>query len=319
MKALNLLRRSTDRAILVLGDVMLDKFEWGRVRRISPEAPVPVVEIERESYRLGGAANVACNIRDLGANPKLVGVIGEDEAAATLREELAGYRIGAEQLCASSTRPTTMKTRIVASHQQVVRTDREVATPLPQAMETALIGTIQEVMSGCHAVVLSDYAKGVLTPKTIAATIEAARKLGLPVLVDPKGKHYRLFQRVTMVTPNLREAEHLTGLEIDSRSKLSEAAESIRNMLHCDAVLVTMGEHGMSLFEGGEEPCHIPASAREVFDVTGAGDTVIAVLAVALAAGAAMQDAAELANRAAGIVVGKLGTATVSLDELQRP
>lgn len=318
MNDFRFLRRSPKSQVIVVGDVMLDKFEWGRVRRISPEAPVPIVEIDRESYRLGGAANVACNIRELGATPHLVGLIGEDESARILRRELEDNQIATDHLISTSTRPTTLKTRIIASHQQVVRTDRESSASLTLEHEQQVAAAIDRLAGHCHALVLSDYEKGVLTPNTIAAAVEAANSRGVPVLVDPKIKHYVYFKNVTVLTPNLREAELVTGIEIDSRSALKRAADTIRKTLECRAVLITMGEHGMALFEQSGEQSHIPATAREVFDVTGAGDTVIATLAVALAAGSKLPEAARIANRAAGVAVGKLGTATVSLEELER-
>lgn len=306
------------RPIGVVGDLMLDRFVWGRVSRISPEAPVPVVEIEREDYHLGGAANVARNLASLGASPLLVGTVGSDEAAATLRRTLVARGLSDQTIVEVRERRTTVKTRIIAHHQQVVRADWESTEDLEGDAEQRLLASLEPLIDRSEALVLSDYAKGTLTPNVIARALELARARKTPVLVDPKVRRYRLYRGVTLVTPNLIEAERFAGIAIRSEADLSEAASAILRDLAAAAVLVTRGEQGMSLFEREREgePLHIPAFAREVFDVTGAGDTVIATAALALACGTSLSRAAELANRAAGIVVGKLGTATVLPEEL---
>lgn len=303
-------------AIAVVGDLMLDRFVWGRVSRISPEAPVPVVEIERESFHLGGAANVARNLASLGATPLLLGVVGDDDPASQLRRALRERGLSDDAVLADGARRTTVKTRIIAGSQQVVRTDWESVTDLSGDVEARALDALADIIGRARAVVLSDYAKGTLTPRVIERAIELAHEHGVPILVDPKLRRYRLYQGVTLVTPNLYEAARFAGMAVVTDDDIAQAAETILNELGCTAVLITRGEHGMTLFETGRPPHHIPTFAREVFDVSGAGDTVIAAAALALAAGASLAEAAELANRAAGVVVGKLGTATVELEEL---
>jgi rfaE bifunctional protein kinase chain/domain len=312
------LAQSRGRSVGVVGDLMLDRFVWGRVSRISPEAPVPVVEIEREDYHLGGAANVARNLASLGGSPLLVGTVGSDDAAGTLRHTLVSRGLSDETVVAVSERRTTVKTRIIAHHQQVVRADWESTEDLDGEAEERVLAALDRRIGSCEALVLSDYAKGTLTPRVIARAIELAKSRGAPVLVDPKARCYHLYRGVTLVTPNLSEAERFTGVTIRSEADLGEAARAILRDLDSRAVLITRGEQGMSLYERDREPLHIPTFAREVFDVTGAGDTVIATAALALACGTSLPRAAELANRAAGIVVGKLGTACVLPEELLR-
>lgn len=310
------LEASRGEAVAVLGDLMLDRFVWGVVSRISPEAPVPVVEIEREDFHLGGAANVARNLASLGARPLLFGVVGEDEPATQLRSALRERVLSDEAVISEPGRRTTVKTRIIAHSQQVVRTDWESSEDIAGKTEEKALEIIETIIADARAVVLSDYAKGALTPAVIERAIALAKARRIPILVDPKLRRYRLYRGVTLVTPNQAEAARFTGLVVHSEDDVEAAAEAILRDLQCEGVLVTRGEHGMSLFEAGRPPVHIPTSAREVFDVTGAGDTVIAAAALALAAGAGLPQAAELANRAAGIVVGKLGTAVVEPEEL---
>jgi D-beta-D-heptose 7-phosphate kinase/D-beta-D-heptose 1-phosphate adenosyltransferase len=295
---------------------MLDRFVWGKVSRISPEAPVPVVLVEREDHHLGGAANVARNLASLGARPLLLGVVGRDEAGAAVREALVALGLAADAIVTDSTRRTTVKTRVIAHGQQVVRADWESTDDIEGEVESRVIEALHRVVAQSKAVVLSDYSKGVLTPAVISRAIELARERAIPLLVDPKHNRYRHYRRVALLTPNLAEAERFTGVSIRSEEDLLAAARAIRKELDCHAVLITRGEHGMSLFEEDEKPLHIPTFAREVFDVSGAGDTVIATAALALAGGLSLSQAADLANRAAGIVVGKLGTATVLPEEL---
>lgn len=316
MNAANLLERIRGEAVAVVGDLMLDRFVWGKVSRISPEAPVPVVEVERESFHLGGAANVARNLASLGVKPLLLGVVGEDEASTQLRTALRDRGLSDDAVLTDGARRTTVKTRIIAGSQQVVRADWESVDDLSAEMESRSIDALTAIVEGARALVLSDYAKGTLTPRIIDHALALAKARAIPVLVDPKLRHYRLYQGVTLVTPNLHEAERFAGLAIHGEEDIAAAARSILDELGCRAVLITRGEHGMTLFESAESPLHIPTVAREVFDVSGAGDTVIAAAALALAAGATLPEAAELANRAAGVVVGKLGTATVEPNEL---
>jgi D-beta-D-heptose 7-phosphate kinase/D-beta-D-heptose 1-phosphate adenosyltransferase len=311
-----LLERCRGVSVGVFGDVMLDRFVCGKVSRISPEAPVPVVTIEREDHHLGGAANVARNLASLRATPLLFGVVGEDEAGGILKRALAERGLSGEGILSDPSRRTTVKTRIIAHSQQVVRADWESTEDLSAGIEERALEVIEDFVERSKAVVLSDYSKGALTPRIIERAIEASRRRGVPVLVDPKLHRYRLYRGVTVLTPNLNEAARFTGIEVRSEEDLAHAARRILDELACEAVLVTRGDEGMSLYERERPALHIAAAAREVYDVTGAGDTVIATLAVALACGESLPRAADVANRAAGIVVGKLGTATVLPEEL---
>ena len=304
------------RRVLVLGDVMLDEFLWGRVSRISPEAPVPVVQVTGQSFHLGGAGNVAANLRSLGGGAVLAGIVGRDTAGQRVREALAAAGVDSRLVEVGRGRPTTVKTRVVAHGQQVVRADREDAADVPAGAETALVEWVRRDLPSCGALVISDYQKGVVTASLLKRVLPLARRHRVSVLVDPKVHHFRLYRGATVVTPNQLEAEQATGLPLRSPAEVVAAGRRILSLLGCRAVLVTRGEHGMSLFERGRPPLHVPTAAREVFDVTGAGDSVIATMALALAAGATLPEAAVLANCAAGVVVGKVGTAQASSDEV---
>src|SRR5215471_5322220 len=315
-RAQEILERGCDRKIVVLGDVMLDEFIWGDVSRISPEAPVPVVNIQRESARLGGAANVVANLSALGARATVIGVVGEDEAAAKLRANLRSNGLPTDDsLITDRSRQTTIKTRIIAHNQMVVRADRETRTQVNGQTEAQIIKAVKTALAGAHALVISDYDKGVVTPQILAEVLPYAYE-SMPVLIDPKMHNFDSYRPATLITPNHHEALRLTNLEEDTDCGLQLAATRIRERLGCDAVLITRGDRGMMLVEGARDPIMVATAAREVFDVTGAGDTVIGTLAVALAADATMTEAAVLANHAAGIVVGKLGTATASAHEV---
>ena len=314
-RADQLISSFADKRILVLGDVMLDEFIWGRVRRISPEAPVPVVEVGRESYHLGGAGNVAAGLRALGGIPIPIGLVGEDYAARRLADLLKENSIEPSGLISDPSRPTTMKTRIVAHNQQIVRADRESKTPLSEDRNAALLAAFLKWLPSCAAVIVSDYDKGVVNRQLLSQALPAAKQGGIPVLLDPKVHHADYYRPITLITPNHREAELLTGMSIENDSQLEAAGRRLLERFDCSYALITRGEEGMSLFsQGGSH--HLPTFAREVFDVTGAGDTVIGTLALGLAAGATTEEAAILANHAAGLVVGKVGTATVSRAEL---
>jgi rfaE bifunctional protein kinase chain/domain len=315
-RARRLLAAMAGREVLVLGDVMLDEFIWGRVVRISPDAPVPVVEVTRESFHLGGAGNVACNVRALGGRAVLAGVVGGDGAGERVRLALNEAQVETTLLASDRGRPTTLKTRIIAHHQQVVRADREQSDDIPAGLEAELAASVRRSLGSCQALVVSDYRKGVVTAGLMRAVLPAARRRGIPVLIDPKVGHLALYRGATVVTPNQLEAEQATGIRIRDEDDLAAAGTRILKLLGCEAVLVTRGEQGMSLFERDRRPAHVKTAAREVFDVTGAGDTVIATLALALGAGARLAEAALLANYAAGVVVGKLGTATASPEEV---
>lgn len=314
----DLTARMHEARIVVYGDVMLDEFVWGDVTRISPEAPVPVVDIKRESVRLGGAANVVANLVALGARAVLVGVIGHDRAGERLQAELNSVgRTSAEALLITDeARPTTSKTRIIAHNQLVVRADRERRTPVGTETEDELIAALVRALDQASALVVSDYDKGAVTRRVLMEVLPRAVERGRPVLVDPKPRNFDAYQPATLVTPNHHEALRLTNSEDDTDEGMATAARTLRARVNCQAVLITRGERGMMLLAGDGAPVYVETVAREVYDVTGAGDTVIATLAAALASGATLVEAATLANHAAGIVVGKLGTATASAAEL---
>jgi D-beta-D-heptose 7-phosphate kinase/D-beta-D-heptose 1-phosphate adenosyltransferase len=311
-----LVSRFEGRRVAVLGDLMLDRYLWGRVDRISPEAPVPVVEIERETLSLGGAGNVASNLSRLGARPTLLGVLGADRDGDQLIEELSRRGVGSDDLVRERERPTTVKTRIIAHSQQVVRADRESREEIAGAALERLVSAIDREIPACQALVVSDYGKGVVHPRTLEAAIAAARRAGVPVCVDPKESHIDSYRGVSILTPNQHEAGYVQGRRVVDEASLLEVGWGLQRRLDAAAVLVTRGAQGMSLFERGGRLTHIPTAAREVYDVTGAGDTVVSVVALALAAGADFRSACHLSNHAAGIVVGEIGTATCDRDQL---
>ena len=305
-----------DRNVVVLGDVMLDEFVWGDVTRISPEAPVPVVDVRRESVHLGGAANVLANLIALGARGSVVGVVGNDDAGRRLRNGLRELGANAnDNLIVDEVRPSTIKTRIIAHSQLVVRADRESRTPVNSEIERQIVSRLKEALGEADAFVVSDYDKGVVTPRVLGDILPFAYER-VPVLIDPKLRNFNFYKPATLVTPNHHEALRMSDTEDHSDDGSHHAANVIRQKLGCNAVLITRGDRGMMLLEREGEPVYVNTAAREVYDVTGAGDTVIAALAGALAVGASMIEAAALANHAAGIVVGKVGTATATADEL---
>jgi rfaE bifunctional protein kinase chain/domain len=313
-----LLSSLTGRSVLIVGDVMLDHFVIGRVERISPEAPVPVVCFNHEEFRLGGAANVANTIAALGGQAILAGVVGDDPEAERLRADLARRTIGATGLVTDRARPTTRKLRVVTTrNQQVARVDYENDREVAGDVEAALIATIEELTPRSGAVLLSDYLKGVVSRAVAAAAVQAAQKANVPLLVDPKVPHIDFYRGATLITPNHHEAEAVTHMRIRSDDEAREGARRFKERAGCQSVLITRGEHGMWLL-GPEGEIALEAEAREVADVTGAGDTVIGTIALALAAGGSLADAARLANRAAGIVVGKFGPSTVTVEELRQ-
>ena len=304
--------------LLVIGDVMLDENLWGEVRRISPEAPVPVVELHRQTCEPGGAANTAANAVGLGGMALLGGVVGEDEAAVRLRECLRERGVDAEGLLVEPARSTTTKTRVVAHNQQIVRIDREVRSSVSPAVEDALLVWAARVMTEVGVCVISDYAKGAVSARVARELIALARRFGTPVVVDPKSHDYARYRGATVVTPNLHEAEQAGGISVHGPGDLEALGRRLLAELPGSAVLITRGAEGMSLFLPSVGVTHVPAEAQAVFDVTGAGDTATATLGMALAAGAPLALAVRLANRAAGIVVGKVGTAAVALAELRQ-
>ncbi len=316
-RANEILQTLSGRRVVVFGDVMLDEFVWGDVTRISPEAPVPVVDIRRESVHLGGAANVVANLIALGAKATCIGVIGNDNGGERLRTALrqtTGPQSD-EFIVVDKSRPSTVKTRIIAHSQLVVRADRELRAPVNGEIEEKIIIKLKLALPGADAFVVSDYDKGVVTPRILAEILPTAYER-VPVLIDPKTRNFASYRPATLITPNHHEALRIANLEDNSDVSLHQAARSIRSQLACDSVLVTRGDQGMMLLEGDNEPVFVKTAAREVYDVTGAGDTVIATLGAALAADAKLLEAAALANVAAGIVVGKIGTATVTPEEL---
>lgn len=316
-RAEQIVEQMHNRKIVILGDVMLDEFVWGDVTRISPEAPVPVVDVRRQSVHLGGAANVLANAVALGSQACVIGVIGDDASGERLRQDLREACVLQRDdfLVVANGRPSTTKTRIIAHSQLVVRADREDRTPINGRIEAQILDNLKSAIDDADAFVVSDYDKGVVTPRILEQVLKLAYDR-MPVLIDPKIRNFLHYRPASLVTPNHHEALRMTGLEEDSDAGLHRAAQIIREKLHCDAVLITRGDRGIMLLEGDGNPVFVETTAREVYDVTGAGDTVIATLAAALAAGATMQEAADLANHAAGIVVGKVGTAATSATEL---
>jgi D-glycero-beta-D-manno-heptose-7-phosphate kinase len=304
------------RRVLVVGDVMLDEYLWGDVQRISPEAPVPVVAIRRRTSVPGGAANTAANVASLTGEALLAGVVGDDPPAGRLRAALQGLGLAVEGLIVDRQRSTTTKTRIIAHHQHVVRVDEEHSTPLPGEVEEQVLRWLEDQVAGAHACVLSDYGKGVVSRRLAEHVIGLVRQAGKPVVVDPKGTDYVKYRGATVVKPNLAEAVLVCHQQGGDASTLEGIRRHLLNLLEGSAVLLTRGAEGMSLFERGVAPVHIPSMAQQVYDVTGAGDTVAGTLALALAAGATLPEGATLANRAAGIVVAKVGTAQATCAEL---
>jgi D-beta-D-heptose 7-phosphate kinase/D-beta-D-heptose 1-phosphate adenosyltransferase len=302
--------------ILCLGDIMLDRFAYCGIERISPEAPVPVLLLDRVRSMLGGAGNVARNIAALGGNAVLMGLLGGDPAGAEVRQAIAATPRLVDAHIESATRPTTCKTRYIAAHQQIMRVDEEQIRGLDAAEETGLLDAIAAALPEVDAVILSDYGKGVLGPRVVEFAIRRARTRGIPVFVDPKSDDFRRYRGATCITPNQAELARAAKLPTASDDDVVAAAKKVMREAKTAAILATRSDKGMVLVEASGATHVEPARAREVFDVSGAGDTVVAVLALAHAAGLALPDAMRLANTAAGIVVSKLGTATVELDEL---
>jgi len=314
-----LLDRIGNCSILVIGDLMVDQFVIGTVDRISPEAPVPIVRFDHETWRLGGAANVAHNVLALGGRVDAIGVVGTDPDGARLLDELSGRSIGSAGIISDASRCTTRKLRVVTTrNQQVARIDYEIDAEIDPAIEALVIRRIGDLAASANAIVISDYLKGVVTPRVAAACVQEARAHRIPLLVDPKIPHIDRYRGATVITPNHFEAESITLMRIRSEADAREAARRFRERAGSDAVLITRGEHGMWLLGRETEEMALPAEAREVADVTGAGDTVVSALALAMAAGASLPDAARFANRAAGIVVAKFGPATVTADEMRQ-
>ena len=310
------LSKASGKIVVVLGDLMLDQFVWGTVERISPEAPVPVVKTTRESFHLGGAGNVAANIVALGGIARPVGVVGEGRYADHLLETLTGGGIDPRGTLRVPGRVTTVKTRVVAHSQQVVRYDREQDDDLDDALADRLAEKAVEECAEADALIVSDYEKGCITPHLLEKVLPLARERNIPIIVDPKPGIWKSYRPVTAITPNQSEASRMSGVRVRSDDDVRKAGRVILEELACEAVLMTLGEKGMLLLEREKDPHAIEATSREVFDVTGAGDTVAAALALCLATGAPVIDAATVANAAAGVVAGKVGTAVASPPEV---
>ncbi len=310
------IQRFPQASVLVIGDLILDHYIWGRVSRISPEAPVPVVHVDAESLKLGGAANVFNNILALGGQADLCGVIGSDETGRLLLKELGSKRSGRGGVVIDQERPTTRKSRVIAHNQQIVRYDMEKKGELKKSLQQRILRYVESRLRELSCLVVSDYAKGVVTATLMSEITRLAALRRVPVIVDPKVEHFGYYKGATVITPNHLEAAQAAGVHGDDNEAVNEAGATIRQRLGCQSVLITRGEKGMSLYEADGVSWHIPTQARQVYDVTGAGDTVIGTLALALSTGASMRDAATLANHAAGIVVGMVGTATVTAKQL---
>ncbi|MBQ2313141.1 MAG: D-glycero-beta-D-manno-heptose-7-phosphate kinase [Elusimicrobiaceae bacterium] len=315
-----LIDKFKDKEIIVIGDVMLDHFVKGSVSRISPEAPVPVVNVEQEDFVAGGAGNVAVNLAVLGAKPKVISVLGDDANGIILKQFLENKGADVSKMVVDGTRPTTQKVRIIAERQQVVRVDRESKNRINKEVSAECLANFKEALKTAKGVIMSDYGKGMLSDHNIQDIIKACRAKNIPVCVDPKIDNFLKYKNITCMTPNTKEAWEGMGLppKKDEKSIL-DLGKKILKTLKADSILITRSAQGMSLFEKGKNPkiTTIKATAKEVFDVTGAGDTVISVLTLALACKASLKDAAFIANKAAGLVVGKLGTATVTAEEIK--
>lgn len=309
--------RFTGISLLVVGDLMLDHFVWGSVSRISPEAPVPIVRQERETHSLGGAGNVALNVASLGGRAIPVGVRGDDGAGVLLERLCRESGLPVEGLVVASGRPTTVKMRVVAHHQHVVRVDREEDGPLDAVVAELVRQRALALLERADALILSDYDKGLISPDLLAALLPTAARRRIPVVVDPKVRHFALYRPATVITPNAREAMEAAGVRARTDEEFDSLGRSLMARLGCPYLLITRGERGMLLVSAAGL-LSIPTVAREVFDVSGAGDTVVATLALALASGATVEEGALLANQAAGVVVGKVGTAAVTPEELLR-
>ncbi len=306
-----------NQTLVVLGDVMLDEFHWCKVNRISPEAPVPICKVESTTLIPGGAANVAHNIQSLSNTARLVGVIGKDNSGIKLLQELRLCHVSPDDMVIDNTRPTILKSRIIAHHQQVVRVDREDTRPFSRVVDQKILKQVQKVLPCAHGVILSDYLKGTLSAPLTQKVIQMAKHLHLPVIADPKGDSYEKYQGATVLTPNFHEFQTVVKKLLSSEEEILKEGLILIEKLKLEALLITRSEKGMTLITKQGGKTDIPTIAQEVFDITGAGDTVIALFSIALSAGLEMSAAARLANAAAGIVVGKLGTATTTLEEIQ--
>lgn len=302
--------------IAILGDVMLDEFCWGKVDRISPEAPVPVVQVKEETWRPGGAANVATNVVSMGAKAHIFGIIGDDGSGRRLTEELQNHNIGTEGLIVDSGRRTSVKTRILGQSQQMLRVDREFTEPIDYQRQKNILNLMLDMSDKLDGVIVSDYAKGVIVEDLFKEVVTNFKQKGKFVAVDPRQKNFPFYKRQTIITPNVKETQEALGRFIETEADIMKAGIDLLKQTSSDAILITRSEKGMSLFEKGKEPVTIPTMAINVFDVTGAGDTVIGTFSLGLAAGCNMVEAAQVANLAAGVVVGIVGTATATQEQV---
>ena len=303
--------------ILVIGDIILDEYIWGDVARISPEAPVPVVEVIRQTRNLGGATNVLNNITSLGGKSIICGVIGDDECGQYMTKKIEELGISTEGIIVDTARHTSMKTRVIARNQQVVRFDRETKQPIDQPVTKKLLKIIENNLNDIDAIIISDYGKGVISSNLIKAIEKLAAGSDVIIAVDPKTENFKYYKGVDIITPNHHEAGTFCGFAVTDEDSLIRAGKFILDKLKCKSVLITQGKDGMTLFEAGADPCHIPTVAQKVFDVSGAGDTVISTLSLGLSAGMNKESAALVSNFASGIVVGEVGTSTVSAKALK--
>ena len=305
-----------EKKILVLGDVMLDEYIFGKSTRISPEAPVPIIEEESRLQALGGSANTANNAKMLGADVRILGVVGNDDAGDRIKKLVKEDGIGEEGILMSESRKTTIKSRIFANGRQVVRFDRENRIPISESIEDLILEKAERLIKKASVVIISDYAKGFVTERISREVISLCLQRSIPVIVDPKGRDFEKYRGATIITPNLSEAQEASGIEIAGDFTLCQVGNFLLESFSFDSVLITQGEKGMTLFRTNQEPFRLHAKARQVFDVTGAGDTVVGTLAVYLASGANLETAVKLANIAAGVAVSRIGTSTVSPEEL---
>ena len=317
-RALDIISRFHSSKVLIVGDIMIDQFIWGKVSRISPEAPVPVVKVTSESLLLGGCANVLNNVFSMGGNVAVSGIVGSDDMGSWLIDKLKEMNVDTTGIIVEPKRPTIVKTRVVAHSQQVVRFDREDKLPVSEDSLQRMLGYIKSMKDNLGAVVISDYNKGVFSEELIKGILEITSEKGIMLCIDPKQSDFSLYSGCDLITPNHQEMERALGTELETSDEITKGGRTLIRKFGFGALLVTRGEEGMSLFENDGRVTHIPTVARDVFDVTGAGDTVIGVFALCVAAGATFKEASVLANHAAGIAVGKVGTAPVYQDELKK-
>jgi rfaE bifunctional protein kinase chain/domain len=304
--------------VAVIGDLMLDRYFWGSVTRISPEAPVPVVEIESESTRLGGAANVANNIASLGGTPFMVGVVGDDDSGKVLTAIVGESGFPSEGILVDPARPTTVKTRVIAHHQHVVRVDREVKHDIAEGVQSRFLDVLRRNADSLDAIIIEDYNKGVVVKALIKELVEFAKKNRIIITVDPKFNNFFEYKQVTVFKPNRKETEEALGVRLNDQTSVEQAGRTLLQRLEAENVLLTLGERGMTLVEGGGQMTHVPTAARQVADVSGAGDTVISTLTMMLAAGGSIREASMLANVAGGIVCGEVGIVPIDAGELRK-